>query len=226
MILSPNRSGRHCLRQRGRITIDRTFRSVSAHPGSSAPPRADPCGRRDGGVPSRRPGPARVRAGGAARVRAAFARARISDSLCTVSRATPPGFRLQPLDYSCVRSAAAPHETRLEVQQFSEHQIDGVIVVAATGAVDMLTAPQLQDVVSAALERKPGALIIDLTEVDFLGSAGMQVLMITRKELDGAIRFAVVADGPATSRPLKITGVADYIDLFSTLDVALQNLKA
>jgi anti-sigma B factor antagonist len=112
------------------------------------------------------------------------------------------------------------------VQQFSEHQIDGVIVVAATGAVDMLTAPQLQDVVSAALERKPGALIIDLTEVDFLGSAGMQVLMITRKELDGAIRFAVVADGPATSRPLKITGVADYIDLFSTLDVALQNLKA
>ncbi|ANI41614.1 STAS domain-containing protein [Mycolicibacterium vaccae] len=112
------------------------------------------------------------------------------------------------------------------MQQFSEHQIDGVIVVAATGAVDMLTAPQLQDVVSAALERKPGALIIDLTEVDFLGSAGMQVLMITRKELDGAIRFAVVADGPATSRPLKITGVADYIDLFSTLDVALQNLKA
>lgn len=112
------------------------------------------------------------------------------------------------------------------MQQFSEHQIDGVIVVAATGAVDMLTAPQLQDVVSAALERKPGALIIDLTEVDFLGSAGMQVLMITRKELDGAIRFAVVADGPATSRPLKITGVADYIDLFSTVDVALQNLKA
>ncbi|WNG86448.1 STAS domain-containing protein [Mycobacterium sp. ITM-2016-00317] len=112
------------------------------------------------------------------------------------------------------------------MQQFSEHQIDGVVVVVATGAVDMLTAPQLQEVVTAALARRPDGLIIDLTAVDFLGSAGMQVLMITRKELDGAIKFAVVADGPATSRPLKITGVADYIDLFSTLDVALQNLTA
>jgi len=33
----------------------------------------------------------------------------------------------------------------------------------------------------------------------------------------------VVADGPATSRPLKITGIADFIDLCSSLDVALTN---
>ena len=112
------------------------------------------------------------------------------------------------------------------MQQFSEHQIDGVVVVAATGAVDMLTAPQFQEVVTTAVARRPAGLIIDLTEVDFLASAGMQVLMTTRKQLDPAVRFAVVADGPATSRPLKITGVADYIDLFSTLEVALQNFTA
>lgn len=110
------------------------------------------------------------------------------------------------------------------MQQFTEHQIDGVVVVSAAGAVDMLTAPQLQQVITAALDRKPSGLVVDFTAVDFLGSAGMQVLMTTRKQLDGAVRFAVVADGPATSRPLKITGIADYVDLFSTLDVALQNL--
>ena len=110
------------------------------------------------------------------------------------------------------------------MQQFTEHEINGVVVVAAVGAVDMLTAPQLQEVVNAVLARKPAGLIIDLTEVDFMGSAGMQVLMVTRNQLDQNTRFAVVADGPATSRPLKITGVADYIDLFSTLDVAINNL--
>jgi len=110
------------------------------------------------------------------------------------------------------------------VQQFSEHQVDGVVVVTAVGAVDMLTAPELQEVVNAAVDRKPAGLIIDLTEVDFLGSAGMQVLMATRNQLVGKVRLAVVADGPATSRPLKIAGVADYIDLFSTLDVALNSL--
>jgi anti-anti-sigma factor len=110
------------------------------------------------------------------------------------------------------------------VQQFTEHQIDGVLVVAAVGAVDMLTAPQLQEAINAALDRQPTGVVVDLTAVDFLGSAGMQVLMTTRRQLEGTVKFAVVADGPATSRPLKITGIADYVDLFSTLDVALRNL--
>jgi anti-anti-sigma factor len=110
------------------------------------------------------------------------------------------------------------------VRQFTEHEVNGIVVVTAVGAVDMLTAPQLQEVISAVAGRRPAGLVIDLTAVDFLGSAGMQVLMVTRNQLGGATRLAVVADGPATSRPLKITGVADYIDLFSSLDVALQNL--
>ncbi len=109
------------------------------------------------------------------------------------------------------------------MQQFSERQVDGVAVVSAVGAVDMLTAPQLQEVVNAVADRRPAGLILDMTEVDFLGSAGMQVLVLTHKRLSGRTRFAVVADGPATSRPLKITGLTDYVELFSTLDVALQN---
>ncbi|BBX20564.1 anti-anti-sigma factor [Mycolicibacterium duvalii] len=112
------------------------------------------------------------------------------------------------------------------MQQFTEREVDGVIVVAAMGAVDMLTAPQLQDVITAAAQRKPSGLIVDMTEVDFLGSAGMQVLMASRNKLDPQTRFAVVADGPATSRPLKITGIADYIEMFSALDVALTNFSS
>jgi anti-sigma B factor antagonist len=33
--------------------------------------------------------------------------------------------------------------------------------------------------------------------------------------------LAVVADGPATSRPLKLVGVTDVVDLYATLDEAL-----
>ena len=102
-----------------------------------------------------------------------------------------------------------------------------VAVVAASGDLDMLTAPQLRDAVEAALSKTPAGLIVDLTKVEFLGSAGMQVLMETHNQTDSTnTRFAVVADGPATSRPLKITGIADLIDLFSSLDVALDNFAA
>ena len=91
----------------------------------------------------------------------------------------------------------------------------------------MLTAPQLRDAVQAVLGKNPAGLIVDLTDVDFLGSAGMQVLMEAHNQTNGVdTRFAVVADGAATSRPLKITGIADLIELFSTLDVALENFAA
>lgn len=88
----------------------------------------------------------------------------------------------------------------------------------------MLTAPQLRDAVQSALAQKPTGLIVDLTSVDFLGSAGMQVLMEAHNQTGGTeTRFAVVADGSATSRPLKITGIADLIDLFASLDDAVEN---
>jgi hypothetical protein len=40
------------------------------------------------------------------------------------------------------------------------------------------------------------------------------------------MRFAVVADGPATSRPLKLVGVAEIVGLHATLDEALAALTA
>jgi anti-sigma B factor antagonist len=112
------------------------------------------------------------------------------------------------------------------VQQFSERQIDGVAVVSAVGAIDMLTAPKLQSLIDEVVARRPSGLVVDMSEVDFLGSAGMQVLMVTRNRLQDGTRLGVVADGPATSRPLKITGVSDYVELFPSLDVALTNFSA
>lgn len=104
----------------------------------------------------------------------------------------------------------------------TEEWVDDVVVVRATGAIDMLTAPQLQESIQHALDKGPAALVVDLTAVDFLASAGMQVLVWAHNEVSKNARFAVVADGPATSRPLKITGLTDVIALFATLDSAIE----
>jgi anti-sigma B factor antagonist len=115
----------------------------------------------------------------------------------------------------------------LDEQLCTEKWVERVAVVAACGELDMLTAPQLRDAVQSALSKAPAGLIVDLTQVDFLGSAGMQVLMEAHNQTSGTqTRFAVVAEGSATSRPLKITGIADLIDLFSSLDGALENFTA
>jgi anti-sigma B factor antagonist len=101
-----------------------------------------------------------------------------------------------------------------------------VVVVSASGVVDMLTAPQLQEIINTSLSKNPAALIVNLSDVEFLASAGMGVLVAAHDQAKPEIDFGVVADGAATSRPLKLVGLADIVRLYPTLNEALAELGA
>jgi anti-sigma B factor antagonist len=88
----------------------------------------------------------------------------------------------------------------------------------------MLTAPGLTEAIDSALAKKPKGLIIDLLKVEFLGSAGISVLMKTRDNLDESIPFCVVADGPATHRPLTLLGINELMSVYRRLDDAVGKL--
>ena len=105
-----------------------------------------------------------------------------------------------------------------------QRNVGDVSVVSVAGTVDMLTAPQLEEAIGAAAKSSPPAVVVDLTAVEFLASAGMGVLVAAHEEFSPAVRFVVVADGPATSRPLKLVGIADVVGLYATLDDALAAL--
>ena len=93
-------------------------------------------------------------------------------------------------------------------------------VVAAVGTVDVLTAPQLTEAVEAVLTESPSAVIIDLTEVDFLASAGMSTLISIHEKISGSGHFGVVASGPVTSRPMRLVGLHEVFSMYETLDEA------
>lgn len=101
------------------------------------------------------------------------------------------------------------------------HQTGHAVVLSVAGEVDMLTAPQLAEAINTALAARPEALIVDLSKVEFLASAGMTVLVTAQAEVKPPTRFAVVADGPATSRPIQLMGIDTVLPLYSTLDSAL-----
>jgi len=107
-----------------------------------------------------------------------------------------------------------------------ERRVDDISVVGVTGVVDMLTAPDLEKAIAEAAKSSPTAVVVDMTAVEFLASAGMGVLIAAQDELAPAVRFAIVAEGPATSRPLKLVGVTDVVDLYPTLDEALTALRS
>jgi anti-anti-sigma factor len=102
----------------------------------------------------------------------------------------------------------------------SEEWFGRTAVISASGVLDMLTSPQLETSIATALKNNPAAIIVDLTDVEFLASAGMGVLVAARDKASADIGFGVVASGPATSRPLKLVGLAEIVGLYATLEEA------
>ena len=103
----------------------------------------------------------------------------------------------------------------------TERWVDRVAVVSVAGVVDMLTSPQLESAIDGALDQQPAGVVVDFTEVEFLASAGMGVLVAAHDKAGPDVAFSVVAEGPATSRPLKLVGIADIVSLYPSLDEAL-----
>lgn len=103
---------------------------------------------------------------------------------------------------------------------------DGATVLTVAGEVDLATAPALETAIEGILASKPTALIIDLTAVSFLASAGMAALVAAHQRAGEATTIAVVADGPATSRQLKMTSLDQVFALHSTLEAALSSLRS
>ncbi|MEX7471218.1 STAS domain-containing protein [Mycobacterium adipatum] len=71
----------------------------------------------------------------------------------------------------------------------------------------------------------PAAIVVDLVAVDFLASSGMGVLVAAHIDLAPSVRVAIVADGPAIGRHLKLIGIADMVSVFAELGEALAALR-
>jgi anti-sigma B factor antagonist len=95
---------------------------------------------------------------------------------------------------------------------------DGTTTVAATGPVDMLTAPPLAAAVEAAQRTAQRGVIVDLTGVDFLGSAGLSVLVeAARRAMDAGSGLVIVAGNHPVLHAIEVTGLDAVLTVVSTL---------
>jgi anti-anti-sigma factor len=108
----------------------------------------------------------------------------------------------------------------------TESWVERVVVLSLTGELDMLTAPGVETAIASATSKEPSAVIVDLTKVRFLASAGMSVIVAAYLDITPTAQFGIVADGVAVRRPLKLTGIDTLVTLFPTLADALADFAA
>lgn len=104
-------------------------------------------------------------------------------------------------------------------------ELDEIVVLIVGGDIDLSTAATLETAIDAALTGSPMALIVDLSAVEILGSAGLRVLGAANEKAAIPGRFAVVANSPATRRPIELTDLDQLFSMYQTLDDAVTSLR-
>lgn len=93
-----------------------------------------------------------------------------------------------------------------------------VPIVGVTGELDMDTVPEVRAAIVSALAGNASALVLDLSEVGFFGSAGLSLLLEARARVDA---LAVVATRRAVLRPIRLTSVGSLLTVVASVDEAL-----
>ena len=95
------------------------------------------------------------------------------------------------------------------------------LVVAVGGEVDLGSAPVLRHVLDAARRRAPRRIVVDLSFVRFLDTAGLAVLIDAHRRAGPGIDVRLVATTRATWRPLRLTRVYERLDVHSSRAAAI-----
>lgn len=102
--------------------------------------------------------------------------------------------------------------------------IDGVRVFQVSGRVDSITAIQLGEQIQRAINRDVVQLVLDLSRVDYLTSAGVREIIRGQQaaaEEGGDLRLA----GPSqpVNDVLYITGLHNELDIYDSREEAVQS---
>lgn len=88
---------------------------------------------------------------------------------------------------------------------------DGTVVLALAGDLDLAGVPRAEAAVRDAMAR-PGAVVIDLSRLEFIGSEGIRVVLRARERADADGReLRVVAGDGAARRLIDILGLAERL---------------
>lgn len=114
----------------------------------------------------------------------------------------------------------------------SAAQLDGVHVISVRGELDLSTAPALEPALESAISTGDAAVLIDLSECEFIDSTGIALIVRAWQRLDAAAegegsgKVVICSNNDQVRRVLEITGLELSIPIHETRDSALAALRS
>lgn len=107
---------------------------------------------------------------------------------------------------------------------FSDHE--RLTVATLTGEIDLSNADAIETAITEATPNQVLALILDLSALGYLDSAGIHLIYKLREKLRArgqGLRLVIPADSP-TRDALRLAGVVQNVDTSETLEAAMKEL--
>ena len=102
---------------------------------------------------------------------------------------------------------------------------DGLTVIAPSGDIDGSTAPAFQEQVVAAA-RPNSRLLLDMSGVDFMSSAGLRVLLILYRQISAnGSRVVISGLNEPIEEAMSATGFLKFFTTVADRDAGLQALR-
>jgi anti-sigma B factor antagonist len=95
------------------------------------------------------------------------------------------------------------------------------VVVRLRGELDLYNAHEVREALLRECESEPERVVVDLSEVVFIDSTALGVLIEARTKMANRRAFLLAAPAIETRRAFEISGLDRHFGLYETLDEAL-----
>jgi anti-sigma B factor antagonist len=113
----------------------------------------------------------------------------------------------------------ASQQVDISVEKAADHAI-----LHVSGEIDLLTANLLGERIREQLQPETALLVLDLSDVAFLGSAGLaEIVSASQAGKDSGTRLVLVATNRAVIRPLEATGLLAMLTVYDTVADAINS---
>jgi anti-sigma B factor antagonist len=103
----------------------------------------------------------------------------------------------------------------------SAEMLGDACVVRLAGELDLYNAGKIREALLEACADRPAKVVVDLSEVDFIDSTALGVLIEARTKLPNREGFLLARPRLETRRTLEISGFDRHFSVHDTLDGAL-----
>ena len=97
---------------------------------------------------------------------------------------------------------------------------NGVVTVRPQGKLDASTVTTFEEAMNQILEQADAAIVVDLSDVPYISSCGLRVLVFAAKRLTGTGKLAAAALQSTVKHEFEVVGMSRLIRVFDDVAAA------